>query len=64
MDGQVEMDPVTALWWITVGKILVGLMLLGIVATSIYRFKGLVVSVMGLLLFSNLLTLVIIAGLT
>lgn len=50
--------------WTAFGKLVIGAGLLVIVALSVYRFKGLILTVMGLLLLSNLITLAVIAGLT
>jgi hypothetical protein len=56
-------DPISALWWLTILKIVIGLGMFGVLVGSLYRFKKGILTVMGLLLISNLLCLYLIMGL-
>jgi threonine/homoserine/homoserine lactone efflux protein len=56
-------DPISALWWLTILKIVIGLGMFGVLVGSLYRFKKGILTVMGLLLISNLLCLYVIMGL-
>jgi hypothetical protein len=57
-------DPASALWWITLGKLIIGAGLLTIIVGSLYRFQGVVLTTMGVLLASNVVCLMLIMAMT
>lgn len=48
--------------WLTVLKIVVGIGMFGVLVGSLYRFHASILTIMGILLVSNLLCLYIIMG--
>lgn len=57
-------DPASILFWITIGKIVVGCGLLSVLVGAVYKFRSVIFTIMGFMLLSNLLCLYLIMGLT
>lgn len=55
-------DPISALAWLTIFRVIIGVGMMGVLVGGLYKFKRSILTVMGLLLISNLLCLYIIFG--
>lgn len=51
-------------FWITIGRIVIGLSMLAIILSGMYKFKQVLLTGLGVLVLSNVASLLLIAGWT
>ena len=59
---MLEYDPISALTWLTVARIIVGAGMLFILAGSLYKFKKSILTIMGILMLTNFMCLIVLMG--